>query len=220
MSIISLTALEFWKKLTQEQQELLRRTVKPVHYPAGTVIRGIDKDCLGMLLIQEGMVRICLLSEEGREATISRIPAGEVCVLSAACSLSAITFEMQIQAESDTEALVIPVQVLAALMKENLYVENYIYKSAVQRLSNAIRAVEQILFYTLEQRVAAYLVEESIRLGTDTLRVTQEQLAQAIGSAREAVTRTLKKLAAAGLVEQLRGGVRLLDEQGIRELLP
>ena len=62
------------------------------------------------------------------------------------------------------------------------------------------------------------LLEEARRLGTDTLRVTQEQLAQAIGSAREAVTRTLKKLSQAGLVELFRGGVRLLDREGLEQL--
>ena len=127
---------------------------------------------------------------------------------------------MQIQAEGETRALVIPVQVISALMRENLYAENFIYKSAAQRFSDTIRAVEQMLFRTLEQRVAAYLVEESARLETDTLRVTQEQIAQAIGSAREAVTRTLKKLAEAGLVELFRGGVRLLDRKRLHSLVP
>ena len=218
MEPISLEALAFWPHLTQPQREILTRATQPVRYRPGEIIRGVDRDCLGVLLIRSGMIRIYLLSEDGREATISRIPAGEVCVLSAACSLSAITFEVQVQAEEETQALVIPVQVLSALMKENLYVENFIYKSAAMRFSDAIRAVEQMLFFTLEQRVAAYLVEESGRLGSDTLRVTQEQLAQAIGSAREAVTRTLKKLSQAGLVELFRGGVRLLDREGLERL--
>ena len=179
----------------------------------------MDRDCLGVLLVQEGMLRVCLLSEDGREATIFRIPAGEVCVLAAACSLSAITFQVQIQAEGETRALVIPVQVVSALMRENLYVENFVYKSAAQRFSDTIRAVEQMLFRTLEQRVAAYLTGEARRLGTDTLRVTQEQLAQAIGSAREAVSRALKKLEKQGLVAVERGAVRLLDRPALYRLL-
>ena len=220
MDAITLESLAFWPHLTPRQRDTLLHAARTARYRAGEIIRGIDRDCLGVLLIQEGMIRISLLSEDGREATISRIPAGEVCVLSAACSLSAITFQVQVQAEADTRALVIPVQVLSALMKESLHVENFVYRSAALRFSDVIQAVEQMLFYTLEQRVAAYLVEESARRGTDTLPVTQEQLAQAIGSAREAVTRTLKKLAAAGLVEQRRGGVRLLDRKGLHNLLP
>lgn len=218
MAPISLETLAFWPSLTQQQRETLTRAARPAVWRPGEIIRGVDRDCLGVLLVREGMLRVYLLSRDGREATIFRIPAGEVCVLAAACSLSAITFQVQIQAEGETRALVIPVQVISALMKENLYVENFVYKSAAQRFSDTIRAVEQMLFRTLEQRVAAYLTGEARRLGTDTLRVTQEQLAQAIGSAREAVTRTLKKLSQAGLVELFRGGVRLLDREGLERL--
>ena len=218
MAQLSLETLPFWPHLTPGQRETLTRAAQTRSWQPGELIRGVDRDCLGVLLVQEGMLRVCLLSEDGREATIFRIPAGEVCILAAACSLSAITFQVQIQAEGETRALVIPVQVISALMRENLYAENFVYKSAAQRFSDTIRAVEQMLFRTLEQRVAAYLTGEALRLGTDTLRVTQEQLAQAIGSAREAVTRTLKKLSQAGLVELFRGGVRLLDREGLEQL--
>ena len=136
-------------------------------------------------------------------------------MLTASCMLSAITFDVQVQAETASSALVIPVQLLSRLMGENLYVENFVYKSAVERFSDAIRAVEQMLFMTLEQRVVSYLLDESARLGSDTIQVTQERMAQAIGSAREAVTRTLKKLSEAGAVELFRGGVRLVDRKAL-----
>ena len=219
MSVLTPESLAFWPHLTGQQQRELLQSVRRVSYTPGQIIRSPDTDCLGALLIQSGVVRIYLLSEDGREATISRMTAGEVCVLSASCMLNAITFDVQIQAEGAVEVLVIPIQYLAALMRENVYVENFIYKAAAERFSHAIRAIEQMLFYTLEQRVASYLLEESRRLGTDTLQVTQEQLAQAIGSAREAVTRTLKKLSAAGSVELFRGGVRVTDKTGLARLV-
>lgn len=219
MDTLTLEELSFWPHLTAQQKQILSQSVQRVSYAPGQIIRSPETDCLGALLIQSGVIRIYLLSEDGREATISRMTEGEVCILSASCMLSAITFDVQIQAETAVEVLVIPVQYLAALMRENIYVENFVYKAAAERFSHAIRAVEQMLFYTLEQRVASYLLEESKRLGTDTLQVTQEQLAQAIGSAREAVTRTLKKLSSAGAVELFRGGVRLRDKKTLKELV-
>lgn len=183
MNTLTSESLSFWPHLTRQQQETLLNCVQRASYAPGQIIRSPDTDCLGALLIQSGVVRIYLLSEDGREATISRMTEGEVCVLSASCMLNAITFDVQIQAETAVEVLVIPIQYLSVLMRENIYVENFIYKAAAQRFSHAIRAVEQMLFYTLEQRVASYLLEESRRLETDTIQVTQEQLAQAIGSA-------------------------------------
>ena len=115
--------------------------------------------------------------------------------------------------------MVIPAVCLSTLVRDNLYVENFLYRGATQHFSQVLTAVEQMLFRTLEQRLAAYLLEECERLGTDTLKVTQEQMAQAIGSAREAVTRTLKKLAASGAVELFRGGVKLTDKNDLERRL-
>lgn len=163
MNTLTPESLSFWPHLTRQQQETLLNCVQRASYAPGQIIRSPDTDCLGALLIQSGVVRIYLLSEDGREATISRMTEGEVCVLSASCMLNAITFDVQIQAETAVEVLVIPIQYLSVLMRENIYVENFIYKAAAQRFSHAIRAVEQMLFYTLEQRVASYLLEESRR---------------------------------------------------------
>ena len=74
------------------------------------------------------------------------------------------------------------------------------------------------MFYTLEQRLAAYLLEESARQNTDKLKVTHEHLAQNIGSAREAVTRTMRQLAEKGCVDLKRGTVTILDRKQLKEI--
>ena len=92
------------------------------------------------------------------------------------------------------------------------------YKAAAERFSDVMSAVERLLFSTLEQRVAAYLLDEAARLGAEEIHVTQEQLARHIGSAREAVTRTLKQMAREGLLEVFRGGIRILDRKALYAL--
>ena len=146
------------------------------------------------------------MSEEGREASIARLGAGQVCVLSASCVLSAVTFDVEITAEEESDILVLPSHVFGPLMAENIYVECL------------IGAVERLLFMTLEQRVASFLLDEAARRGTDTLAITQEAIALGIASAREAVTRALRQLAARGLVEVFRGGVKLLDRKALYAL--
>ena len=170
-------------------------------------------------MIRSGVVRLFLSSADGREATIARMADGEVCALTAACVLHTTQFNIRVQAEGRVEGLVLPALCLSGLVEENPYVENFIYRGATQLFAQVMEAVEQLLFCSLEQRLAVFLLDEGARLGTDTLRVTQEQMAQAIGSAREAVTRTLKKLVAAGAVELFRGGVRLTDRKALYRLV-
>lgn len=219
MGELRLADLAFWPRLTAAERERVEQTTRSVEYQPGQMIWSGERDCLGILLIRSGVVRLFLLSEDGREATVSRMSEGEVCIITAACAMPTTQLNIQVQAESRVEALVLPAVTLSGLVKENLYVENFMYRSAAQHFSRVMEAVEQMLFSTLEQRLIAYLLDEAQRLGTDTLKVTQEQMAQAIGSAREAVTRTLKKLAASGAVELFRGGVRLADEKELRRRL-
>ena len=126
MDLFPIEQLAFWPHLTAQQQQDLKDSVRRMDYDQGQLIRSSERDCLGALVIQQGVIRLSLTSEDGREATIARMTAGEVCVLTASCMLSAITFDVQVQAETAASALVIPVQLLSRLMGENLYVENFV----------------------------------------------------------------------------------------------
>ena len=208
----------FWQQLTQPQKDRLFQEVREVHYARHAPVRAAGDSCLGILYVKTGGLRLSLLSEEGREASIARLGAGQVCVLSASCVLSAVTFDVEITAEEESDILVLPSHVFGPLMAENIYVECFVYRTATELFSDVIGAVERLLFMTLEQRVASFLLDEAARRGTDTLAITQEAIALGIASAREAVTRALRQLAARGLVEVFRGGVKLLDRKALNAL--
>ena len=202
---MDLTLLEkqsFWPHLSPEDQ----------HFSAGQAIKMGSCNCIGPLFVVHGILRVYLLSQDGREATIYRLRQNDACMLSASCVLSAITFDVQIDAETDCDLIIIPTSLFSDLMSHNLYVENYVYRSSTERLSDLIQAVERMFFLTLRQRVAAFLIDESSSTGSDHVTLTQEQLAKAIGSAREAVSRILKQLSANGSIEVSRGGIRILNK--------
>ena len=110
----TLTQLPFWSSLTEQEQETLRRSAFVRHYEKGAFIHSSDNECLGMLFVLSGEIRTYLLSEEGREVTLFRLYPGELCVLSASCVISQITFDTQITAGMDTEVLIIPANVIAS----------------------------------------------------------------------------------------------------------
>ena len=154
-----------------------------------------------MLFVLSGEIRTYLLSEEGREVTLFRLYPGELCVLSASCVISQITFDTQMTAGMDTEVLIIPANVIAALKEQNLHVRCFLYELATKRFSDVMWAMQQIMFKGLDRRLAEFLLAEAERTGSDTIRMTHEQIAQHISSAREAVARMLKSFSEDGLVE-------------------
>lgn len=56
------------------------------------------------------------------------------------------------EAESDTEALLIPSAQYQKLIKQNIYAENFTYSLVVDRFSNVMWAMEQLLFMRFDKR--------------------------------------------------------------------
>lgn len=213
-----LERLPFWKLLTDSEKELVRQNAVIRLYKKDTRVYSSERECLGMLFVMQGEMRTYLLSEEGREVTLFRIYPNDLCVLSASCVISQISFDTQMSAQKDTEALIIPPNIVLFLKEKNLSVRCFLYELATKRFSDVMWAMQQILFKRLDQRLALFLLQESQRLGTDTIHMTHEQIAQQISSAREAVARMLKQFSEDGLVELKRGAIRLLDQKGLKAL--
>ena len=210
------TIERFRQTLLPPQRERFDDAVRRQKYRRDELIVGAGLDCLGVMFVRSGVIRVSLLSAEGRQATISRISEGEACLLSAACRLSPVTFDVQVQAETDCIADVLPAGLFEEMMRENLRLENLVYKMLTARFSDVVNALQRMYFMTLRQRVAAFLLGEVDRTGQTTLPLTQEQIALAIASAREAVNRTLRQLAGENLVQVERGSVKILNVEALR----
>ncbi len=213
-----LTRIPFWEMLTEQEQELVRNSASLRRYKKGAFVHGGGNECLGMLLLLEGEIRTYLLSDEGREVTLFRGYSGGLCVLSASCVISQITFEVQMSAQQDTEVLIIPAGITAALKERNIHVRCFFYELAIQRFSDVMWSMQQILFKGLDRRLADFLLAEQERTGSDTVRMTHEQIARHISSAREAVARMLKHFSEDGLVELKRSAVVLLNMDALKKL--
>lgn len=212
------THLPFWPHLTADQRALLVSGTSRRSFRAGENVHGRTGDCTGILLVLSGELRSYFLSEDGREVTLYRLLPGSLCILSASCVLETITFDVSIDAEVDTELLVVRADVFNRLTKENIYMDRDVHKEAVARFSDVMWTMQQVLFMKLDRRLAIFLAEEVLDRGTDTLRMTHDQIARHVGSAREVITRMLKYFAAEGLVELDRGTVTVTDPDGIRAL--
>ena len=139
-------------------------------------------------------------------------------MLAASCVLSEITFEVQIDAEEDSEVFFTSPLFLQTLMERNIYAECFAYKTVTDRFSDVMWAMQQILFMSMDKRLAVFLWDEITKSGGDTVHLTHEQVARDVGSAREVVSRMLKYFTSEGIVELSRGGIRIIDKKKLRQL--
>ena len=139
-------------------------------------------------------------------------------MLSASCVLDAVTFDVLLDVEEESECYVIGGSAFAAVAERNPSVKIFALETAVGRFSDVMWVMQQILFMNMDKRLAIFLSDESARTGSDTIELTHEQVARYMGSAREVVSRMLKYFAKEGIVEVSRGGIRILDKKRLREL--
>lgn len=213
------SVLTFWEHLSENEKFRILDNTYKVTYKRGDTIHSGENDCIGILLIKSGGLRTYMLSEDGREITLYRLIPGDICVLSSSCVLSNITFDVHIEADFDSDLLIINSEVYSELVSSNIYVENFTNKEAVARFSDVMWAMQQILFMSFDKRLASFLLDEIARNGSVDVNLTHDQIAKYVGSAREVVSRMLKYFAADGIVELQRGGIKILDKGKLRNLL-
>lgn len=212
------TCFPIWDQLTPAQQGRLRDSMITRSVPKGTVIHNGSMNCTGLLLVQSGQLRAYILSDEGREITLYRLFDRDMCLFSASCMMRSIQFDITIEAEKDTSLWIVPAEVYKEIMEESAPVANYTNELMATRFSEVMWLIEQIMWKSLDKRVAAFLLEESAIEGTDALKLTHEVIANHLGSHREVITRMLRYFQSEGLVKLSRGTVQILDAARLEAL--
>ncbi len=207
-----------WDKLSEDQQGRILGRLRLRSVKKGTVLHNGGEDCTGLLLVKSGRLRAYILSEAGREITIYRLFDRDICLFSASCMMRSIQFEVTIEAEQDTELWVIPAEVYRKLMEESAPLSNYTNELMASRFSEVMWLIEQVLWKSMDQRIAKFLLEESVIEGTNRLSITHETIANHLGTHREVVTRMLRYFQNEGMVKLSRGVVELTDEAGLNAL--
>ena len=212
------TYFPIWNKLTTEHQKQISESLSKRSIKKGTIIHNGCKSCVGVFLILSGQLRAYILSDEGREITLYRLFDRDVCILSAPCMMRSIQFDIIIETEKDSELLLIPVETYKRVMEESAPLANYTNEIMASRFSDAMWVIEQIMWKSLDKRVASFLLEETSIEGTNCLKITHEIIANHIGTHREVVTRMLRYFQSEGLVKLTRGTVEIIDSERLGKL--
>lgn len=207
-----------WDQLTLEQRETLLGAASRQSVKKGTVLHNGSTDCTGLLLVCSGQLRAYILSEEGREITLYRLFEMDICLFSASCMMHSIQFDITIEAERDTDFWLIPTEVYKRMMETSAPLANYTNEIMASRFSEVMWLMEQIMWKSFDQRLAAFLLEEAGLEGSNQLKLTHEIIGNHLGSAREVVTRMLRYFQNEGMVKLSRGTVEILDPEKLRRL--
>jgi CRP-like cAMP-binding protein len=163
-------------------------------------------------VVFEGLVKVLLLDENGRELLISLHSRGEFFG-------ELVIFEDKVPRDG-TAVCVIPTTVFQierdgslAVLKRNEEARGHMFERLSRNIRKLEGQVEDFAFLDVTSRLAKYLVEVA-RLGR-SLPLTQDDLASAIGSTRMTVNKLLADFERRGFIKVERRNVRVLDEKSL-----
>ena len=208
----------FWESLGEADRETFINSSYPISFEKGRNIHD-GGECTGIILVRTGSLRLYILSEDGKEITLYRIFPGEMCMLSASCVLNTVTFDVFVDAEENSDCVVIGGCAYEALSEKNAEVKIFALEAALARFSDVMWVMQQILFMSMDKRLAIFLLDEISKTGGDTVKLTHADIAKYMGSAREVVTRMVKYFVGEGIISASRsGGIKILDKKRLRAI--
>lgn len=208
----------FFDKLTEGEKHSILSASQTVRFEKGKNIHD-GNECTGIILIKSGSLRIYLLSEDGKEITLYRLFAGDICILSASCVLGGITFDVSIDTEEACECIIVGSCAFEDIARRVPEAKIFALECALSRFSDVVWTMEQMLFMSMDKRLAIFLLDEAAKCGSDTVHLTHDQIAKYMGSAREVVSRRLKHFTDEGiLIASRRDGIKILDKKRLRAI--
>lgn len=197
--------------------EALANAATPRHYAAGTVIFTEGDPDNALYMVEEGTVKICRYSKDGREQTLNTFSSGDtfndVAVLDGGPSpATAIAF-------TDATLWRVARSDLQSLATRNPALAWALIESIARRTRYLVGLVQDLSLRSVKSRLAKLLLDQA-NAGDDEVvprMLTQEEMASRLGTVREVVGRALRSLASAGIIEFNRHRIVILDIERLTE---
>jgi CRP-like cAMP-binding protein len=200
----------FLDLLKPPDRDAVLRGSRQFHYPEGATYHQ-DQATPIALVVESGLIRIFVSSEQGRQASVAYFHPGE-----AYAALELIpSGPAHLQALTESNILILDPHNLTRLITQSLSVSEAAVRALGRELGRLVRVITVRSLGSMTERLAFDLLERAseaqLREGELVCHVTHEQLADSIGSTREVVSRLVGDLRRRGLLVTSPRQIRVTD---------
>lgn len=213
-----LSALPFLEEHSKGGVEDLLKNSVYSKIPKGKIITTEGERCVNFSFVLNGSIKVFKVADNGREITLYYISRGEASILTASCILSKKTFPAISEAETDTEVLSVPSEVLLNWIDKYEHWRSYVFNLMSSRLANIITIVEEIIFRNVDVRLANYLLKY-FNEGQNQIARTHYAITSDIGTSREVVSRLLKEFEDLQIISLSRRNITIINPKLLKEKL-
>lgn len=211
-------------KVPRDDLDALATKTKTVRLAARELLFAKGDPGDRLYIVVQGLVRIGVLSPDGREVTYGLIKPGqlfgEIAVLDGGPRSADAT------AMEATELLSLDRREVLTFLEQHPSHSQRLIQILCERVRRADELLEDIFFLTLSGRLAKHLLvlggavgERKGDDGAVTIRMSQQEVADHMGITRESVNKVLSKWEQAGLVGLWRGQITINDEEALESFV-
>ena len=184
-------SITVWNRLSYEEKNFLIDNSKILCCKKGNTLHKGHDECLGLIIVKKGKIKAFSSPDGDKQITLYRLNKNDICLFSASCVMKDATFEIFLECEEDTEILILPTEKYQHIIEKSMVLSNFLNNILLSRLSDIMWILEQVVFQSLDKRLAQYLINAS--KNKNEINITHEKIANDLGTAREVVSRLLKQ---------------------------
>jgi CRP/FNR family cyclic AMP-dependent transcriptional regulator len=216
----ALARTEIFQSLQQADIDLIlaRATVRRVARGSPILRRGDPNS--GMVVVMSGRVRVSVISEDGKEVTLSVLGQSEV--LGEMSLLDGDSSSADVTAQEDCVLMVIDRGQFLNLLGQNSGLCLHLMAVLTRRLRRANAALEDIALLDLPTRLGRLLVKLAsdygvpVRTGTRIeVKLSQKDLGTLVGASREKVNKQIREWEEEGVLGKDSGRMVVVDAQAL-----
>ena len=219
----ALTKTQMFQSLQPAELEAVLARATPRRIARGEIIRRRGDPGTGMVIIVSGRVRISLVSEDGREVTLTVLGPGEV--LGEMTLLDGGECSADATAQEDCILLMIDRMQFLRLLQSSSALCLQLISMLFQRLRRANVALEDMALLDLSTRLGRLLLRLSGDYGVVTprgtrieVKLSQKDLSSLAGASREKVNRQLRQWEQDGIIGKDNGRLLILKPHALAPL--
>ncbi len=186
-------------------------------FPEGTQLIECGDSADKFVIVLQGVVKVYETCENGREITLYRVRAGQVCVLTLTRLLLCSSSCAQAVAEQDVRLLIMPTPSFDRLLSGSDAFRRYLMNSMAHCISDIMQLTAQISFNHLDLRLIRLMRTLSSQSMSGKLSCTHQDIANELGTSREVISRLLKDFERSGYIKLNRGSIQILDIDSLEQ---
>lgn len=186
----------------------------PQKVEKGSLIFSEGSVCSAVPFLKDGLLKVYLISESGRELTLYKVLPEQMCVLAMLTAYSKGEYPAYTKAEEESYLYMIPSEIAIKWLEENHLWRSLFMKVISENFLNIMSILNSMLSESIKHRLINYLLS-SCGKGF-VIEKTHEEIAKEIGSVRVVVSRVLKELEREGLIYLQREKLFIRDYEALK----